>query len=475
MKKSPLGIAVCLIALSHTGLLAAFAQPAGTAGGDGVTNYSTGGSSDSTSTTTTTGSSSSSSAATTPPANPGPQVPVAPSTSTDPNPDHFPWMETSKDGKPSNANANSGTLLKPETAATSPAPSKADDVQQRKPSTPAKETAAPVQRAASSQPMKLYGRIEQIAGHSGASFPQLQAMTPKLDPRGVQPKRLQASQSDFSGKIVKSFPPQYSGVWGGNLQVQQMQVSPSFYSVDPQEAMRTAQALKVGLTGSVNFTFQNLGTSQVSLEPANVMFMVPGKDTIAADQISQMMGGMQNSAMGAMVRQMANSMPVALVMQFGNASTMGHMGETSLSGEQFQASVMKNDIRQLEPGVLEQQIVAKQTYYAKNTGAPRIGYSESVIRFIWRGPTQMYVQAASVDYGANKQFLSKTVLGGYVQKGQVMNTDPTGGLGSMGQIPIMVPGMGTPNGSGIPNGLNIPNNGAIPGIDPNFMKQIFGH
>jgi hypothetical protein len=465
MKKSPLGIAACLIALSQSGL-AAFAQPAGSSGGDGVTNYGTGGSSAGTATSTPT--------ATTPapPSNAGPQVPAAPSTSTDPNPDHFPWMETPPGAKPSRANANSGTQLKPEAAATAPVPTKADDVQERKSPAPAKTSAAPVQRAASSQqPMKLFGRIEQIAGHSGARFPELQAMTPKLDPRGVQqPKRLQASQSAFSGKIVRSFPPQYSGLWGGNLQVQEMQIAPAYYSVDPQEAARTAQALKVGLSGAVNFTFQNLGTNQVSLEPANVMFMVPGKDTMAADQISQMMGGMQNSPMGAMMRNMANNMSVPLIMQFGNANTVGSAGETSLSGEQFQSAVMKNDIRQLEPGVLEQQIVTRQTYYAKKTNAPRSGYGETVIRFIWRGPTQMYVQAATVEYDGSKRFLTKTVLGGYVQKGQAMNTDP---MSSMQMPGMTIPGM-MPNGSGMPNGLNIPNSGTIPGIDPNFMKQIFG-
>jgi len=461
MKKSPLGITLCLIALSQSGL-AVLAQPAGSAGGDGVTNYDTGGSHASSSSTTSTSPTPSPA-----PVNSGPQVPAAPSTTADPNPDHFPWMETPKGDKSSSANANSGTLLKPEAPATAPVPSKADDVQKRKTSAPV-ASAAPVQRQASNQPMKLFGRIEQIAGHPGASFPVLQAMTPKMDPRGLQPKRASANQDHFSGKIVRSFPAQYAGLWGGNLQVQIEQIAPAFYSVDPQEAARTAQAMRVGITGAVNFTFQNLGTNQVSLEPANVMFMVPGKDTMAADQVSQMMGGMQNSPMGAMMRQMANNMAVPVTMQFGNANTMGHAGETSLSGEQFQSSVLKNDIRQLEPGVLEQQIVTKHVYYAKNTGQPRGGYGETVIRFIYRGPTQMYVQAATVEYDGSKRFLTKTVLGGYVQKGQAMNTDP---MSSM-QVPGMnIPGM---SGMGMPNGLTVPNGGAIPGMDPNFMKQIFG-
>ena len=435
MKKSPLGLALCLIALSQSSL-AALGDPGGTAAGNGVTNYGT---VDPTLPATTTA------------------PPPATSQPVGGNPDKWPWMEK---GKSDSSATPAGSTFKPETPQAAPVSSAST-----KPAAaePKKESAAAAPKRQSNQPMRLFGRIEEISGHSGASFPALQAMTPKMDPRGVAPKRAAVAQSTYSGTLVKSFPPAYSGTWGGNLQVQQEQIDRAYYSYDPEEAQRTAQAMKVGMMGAVNFSFQNLGTNKVALEPAEVMFMVPGSDTSAGDQISAMFGGsgMQNSPMGAMMKQMANQMQVPLMMHFGQASTFGHAGETSLSGEQYQSTLLKNDIRQLEPGVLEQQIVTKHVYYAKNTGQPRTGYGETVIRFIWRGPTQMYVQAASVDYNSGKQFLTKTVLGGYITKGQVMQTNPMAGMGNMQQM-MNVPGLGAPNG------------GAIPGIDPNMMKQIFG-
>ena len=58
---------------------------------------------------------------------------------------------------------------------------------------------APAQPKVSHTPFKLYGRIEQLSGSGGASFPALKALTPKLDTRDPRPHAV-ASEGGFSGK-----------------------------------------------------------------------------------------------------------------------------------------------------------------------------------------------------------------------------------------------------------------------------------
>jgi hypothetical protein len=132
--------------------------------------------------------------------------------------------------------------------------------------------------------------------------------------------------------------------------------------------------------------------------------------------------------------------------------------------------LLKNSIRQLAPGVLEEQIITQQTSWDPKTGQAHSGYGESVIRFTARNPQQMYVQAASVNYSASKRFQMKMVFGGWVTKGQVTNTDPMsamGGMGGMGGIGEIQKMLGQPGAKG----------GAtpqIPGFDPNMLKNMFG-
>jgi hypothetical protein len=253
------------------------------------------------------------------------------------------------------------------------------------------------------------------------------------------------------------------------LVMQQIQVDPRYYQIDPEEARRTLQALRLGSTGAVNFVFQNLGGSKVTLEPAQVMFMVAGKDTIAGDQVKQMMGqmGMGASPFGGMVSQMVQGMQVPVILSFGNVEAGGM--ETGVSGNQIAARVLKNDIRELSPGVLEEQIVAQKRTVNVHNNQPRTDYDETVLRFTQHGPSQMYVQAASVDYDASKHFLMKTVLAGWITRGQVMQTNPMAGMPG-----IMPGGMDLQKMMG-PNGMSRPGQTpSIPGFDPNMLKNLFG-
>lgn len=391
--------------------------------------------------------------------------------------ENWPWMNKEKASPSGNAaadRAKTGSVEKsaplkmeqPVTATTSPKTS-AEAAQKPKSNS----------TASSSKPLQLFGRIEQLSGSAGAAFPTLKALTPQMDPRGVQKLQARASDARYSGNIVKSFPTDYQGTWGGDLQLQIVQIDPVYYQIDPMEARRTQQALRVGSTGAVNFQFQNLAGGRVALEPARVMFMVPSSETEVGAQMDQMFGqGGANNPMAAMMKQMVGNISVPVMLEFGDVNTSAHsaMGEVGVSGNQVRSTVLRNVIRQLAQNVLEQQIVTQSTTWNKQTGQPRTSYGETVVRFTSRDPQTMYVQAATVSYGANKHFLDKVVLGGWVQKGVIKNTNPMsaigggmpgmGGMGGMGDIQKMLgqPGAG---GGGMPQ---------IPGLDPNMFKNLLG-
>lgn len=340
--------------------------------------------------------------------------------------------------------------------------------------TPEEKPAERVTEAASThKSTMLYGRIEQLSASAGAAFPSLKAQTPMMDPRGMLAGKATATPPLLAG-VVKSFPVNFEGNWGGRLVLQQVQVDPNYYRLDPEEARRTVQAMKPGNVGQINFMFDR-SRGAINLEPARCLFMVPIKDTDQADQVSRMMGGAGgNAAFGGMMSQMMSGMNVPLVLEFGDVQTSGV--ETGLSGNQLRQRVLKNETRQLAPNVLEQQIVTEETKWDKRTHVPHTGYGESVIRFSRQSPTVLYVQCATVSYDANKKFLSKLVLYGSVGKGVVMNTDPMqamqggmpggmGGLGGLGGLQGLFGGGGAGGGQTptMPTG----------GLD-GMLKNLFG-
>jgi len=426
---SQLVSAACANTLSFTSETPLIAQD-GVSAGSGITNYGT----------------------VNPSATENPKAEVPATDTAKPDTVHWPWME--KEKKENKSGLKFETPEAATSAPSSPAPS----------TSAAPKPVAKVSMPSKGTPFKLYGRIDQLAGSAGASFPSLKAMVPKMDTRDVK-LQAHAANTVFSGSVVKSFPTDFEGNWGGNLQLQVVQIDPSYYVVDPDEAKRTAQALRVGSTGAVNFAFQNSAGGKVSLEPARVMFMVASGDTEVGAQMDKMLGG-ANSPMGGMLKQMVTSMPVPVMLELGEIDTTANsaLGETGVSGNQVRATVLKNEIRQLAPGVLEQQIVTQETTWNKKTGQPRTGYGETVLRFTSRNPQQTYVQAASINYGANKHFMMKTVLGGWVTKGVTMNTNPMGDMSSLQQ---MMGGQGGQAGQqgGMPQ---------IPGFDPNMLKKMLG-
>ncbi len=291
----------------------------------------------------------------------------------------------------------------------------------------------------------LYGRIEQLTSTAGAQFPiRLKAQTARMDLRG---NALQgaAGETLYSGTIVRSFPTSFEGVWGGKLQVYQMQLDPLYYQLDPAEARQTADLLRTGEEGSVNLQFDQRG-SVISLEPAQIFFQVPMSESRYHGLMDSMSsGGAVNipgvgalpAGMGQMMKSMMASMPYTFSVSLGNASGTG------VSGNAVQASVLRDDIHQLSANVVEQQIVTTESSTDPKTGRTRKGYAESVVRATRYDASRMYVQAASVDYSEDKRFVRKFVFVGWVVKGATQTVNPMGDLQKM-----LPPGFNPMNGGG---------------------------
>jgi len=323
--------------------------------------------------------------------------------------------------------------------------------------------AAAEAKAKAGQPMKLYGRIEQLTATTGANFPiQLKSMTAQMDntPSSKLSGKVGTDPTLFSGTIAKSFPSDYRGNWGGTLKVWTVVQDPICYKIDPVEATKLAKIFKSGSEGQVNFQFANDVKGGIYLAPAQVMFQESGADAGLGQQMSQMMGGQSLSAMGpmgAMMQQMAANMPVPVIFSFGDiqSSSMAK----GLSGNDFVQRTLRNTTRQLAANVLEQDVVAQSNEIMKSTGQPRTRYSESVLRFTKVNAQQMYVQAAAVTYGPDKKFQDKIIMYGYVTKGTQAQTNPYAGI----------------MGGGMPGGGQIPGAGSIFGGGGNGqMPQLPG-
>ncbi len=276
---------------------------------------------------------------------------------------------------------------------------------------------------------KLFGRIEQIASEGDVTMPVLKAQTAKLDPRG---KPLAGSvgatdNSGYSGTVATSFPTDFRGSWGGTMSVWSYRSSPAYVAIDRDEALQSAQILKAGRSGTVNFNFNRDIYNRIAVQPAKVLLSVPMKDTHTFNQMMSGSGDM-GSMSGLFGQMMGNMEAPVIMLHFGKAATDSM--QTGVSGNDFRQEVAKNVLRELAPGVVEEQIITK--WVTKTTsGKVNSGYDESVMRFKKLNDAQLYVLLASVKYSSNGRYLSKLIMSGTVDKGRRMQENPYGNMNQM--------------------------------------------
>lgn len=323
-------------------------------------------------------------------------------------------------------------------------------------------------KAAPKKPVLLFGRLEEIAGKAAPTFPiVLKALTPKMDKTGLL--KGQATTGTLAGTVERSYPSDFRGTWGGSLTTGQVVISPLNYQLDPEDSRRTAALIRPGSVGTVNFAFNNDAQGNLTAAPTQITFMVPASQTNSFQVAMQQYGGgnaSANNAMAGMMSSMMGNMKVPIMIKFGNFQTS--TTETSVSGNAFTIGVLSNRIKQLSPGIMEQQIITQENIRVAKTGKTYSTYNENVFRFTQRGSSQMYVEVATVSYSLSRQFLRKMVLYGYVNKGAVQQdfSNPYSALQQM---------MGGSGGSG---GMQIPGMGGGGGANPlqqlQDLQKMFG-
>ncbi|MCC7531984.1 MAG: hypothetical protein IT342_26005 [Candidatus Melainabacteria bacterium] len=314
--------------------------------------------------------------------------------------------------------------------------------------------AFPVKQAPK-KPIMLYGRLEEISGKAAPTFPiVLKALTPKMDQTGLL--KGQATEGTLAGRLEKSYPADFRGTWGGSLTLGQLVITPLNYQIDPDDARKTASLVRQGSVGTANFVFDRDGRGNITVEPTQIIFMVPANQTNSFQLAMQQAGGanaMGGNAMAGMMKSMMSNMQVPIAIKFGNFQSSAM--NPSISGNSFSIGVLSNRLKQLSPGIMEQQVITQENIRIARTGKTYSTYNENIFRFTQRGASQMYVEVASVSYDMARRFLRKMVLYGYVTKGAVQQdfSNPYAGLqqmmgGTGGAGGMQIPGMG--GGSGNP-------------------------
>lgn len=261
---------------------------------------------------------------------------------------------------------------------------------------------------ASGQPLKLFGRIEELCSGTGAKIPlKMQAMTPIRDASLDEKNKTLAARAS-----LQSFPIDYRGTWSGELTVWNANFDKSYWEFDPDEANKESQLLRRGTKGRCGVTFYEGANKRIELQPCEVVFTTTVN---AADEMKQMMGA--SSPFGAMFAGGANPMIANVQVPYMYALHLGNLTSgTGVTGNQLNSQLMKNTLKELARGVVEQEVVTRDSDRNPRTGKIKTGYSESVLRFTRLDANRLYLQAASVSYRNDGRFQYKVILYGTLDR-----------------------------------------------------------
>jgi hypothetical protein len=296
----------------------------------------------------------------------------------------------------------------------------------------------------------LRGRLEEIGGR-GASLPagvvlNLKTRTAKVDP---------SFERKIEGKVA-SFPMDWRGSWSGPIKVWANQFDPAYFDFDREEAEDIEKVLAPNTTGTVTFNFFQQNNS-IALQPATIVFP-PRTNSPVSNRMQQ---ELRSSPLGQMMG--GNQQMLSMLTATQSAMVLGDLnGGMSSGGNSLSLQVVKNDLRELKPGVLEQNLVVEASERHRQTGEVRKSLDETVLRFTKLSPTSLYVQVANLSYSWDGRFLSKVVMYGTMNKGAGYASPSVIPYGLPGGMPGGFPGL-SPSGGGVNmNDLN------------NLIKQMQG-
>lgn len=331
------------------------------------------------------------------------------------------------------------------------------------PKTPLKYVTPPAPKAAapaaakppesSGKALVLTGRIEELCKGNSAVLPlKWKKMEPirdtTLDAKPIVGKAATNTLAAGAQQVQRAYPMDFRGTWSGTLTIFTRAFSPLKYQLDSAEATKEYNYLTPGKQGQTTITFYPRGASSY-MEPCQVMFQsMQSMGELNANMAKAYGIDSQRNPMFANMQNM--QVPVMYSLHLGDLTN-----GTGVTGNQLQSRLMKNEIRQLRPDIIEQQVVTQDSDRNPQTGKTRLGYGESVLRFTRIDANRLYLQAATVNYATDGKFLNKVVL-----------------YGTLNRVASVGAGAAVPNNPMNPFGGVLPGSGGNGGNMMDAMRKL---
>lgn len=251
----------------------------------------------------------------------------------------------------------------------------------------------------------LQGRIEQIAGQNEPRLPELKALTPKVDPRGMAPTTMKIGQATIS-----SYPVNWQGNWTGDLKIVSARFDEPTMPALKKEIDFERRINTPGRSGHADFRFAYVNGNKIALDPVAIQFTMPSNVespppiAITPENASQLLAPGQSYSPGM---QWVPSREYTIKMN-------NYASGVSAGGNMLSQFVMLNSVKTLAPKVVEQDIVTRATEELAETKALVWHYDESVLRFTMVDTHTMMVQAVSLSYDEKGRCNSTLSFSGYI-------------------------------------------------------------
>jgi hypothetical protein len=259
----------------------------------------------------------------------------------------------------------------------------------------------------------LYGRIEQLVNQKGATLPgRLRKLTPVLDlsPPGPSEDR------QFSGIDVRSFPMEWEGIWKGLVTVKSRENAEMGWLSQPAACYRACQFFKPGSRLTLVCRFHK-EDGKLTLSPP----VVTGRFKHAQDLVQAILAATSEvgdrKATGTRVGLAdfdlgQKTMPIARIESFSFGKRYG----PSAGGNFVDTDLISNELRELAPGTVEQDLVTSNTS-SSLYGAPDqvSSLAESVVR-LRRDGNKLIVSLAYVNYQPDGISINKCFLEGTLER-----------------------------------------------------------
>jgi hypothetical protein len=277
---------------------------------------------------------------------------------------------------------------------------------------------------------------------------------PKQLDASAQDQELTASASTGPDRQPE-IPDDFTGSWSGDMTVSMVDFGSNMFNFDRAEAEQQQRLITQGRQGRCTVSFTKMG-DRVEMQPTQIVFSAP-----ISQAIQEM--GQGNSTIAALGGLLGNNNPMLAgktIPEF--ALPLGMMASNrGVTGNQLGSELMKNKLKQPGQGIIEEQIVTRDSDRNKS-GQVKVTFAESDLRFRQMDSNRLYCEAAAVSYDEQGNYLNKVILKGYLDKGAPMadsgqnqidimgNPGGDGGLGGLGG---MLGGQGGQGGDGGLGGL----------------------